>query len=134
VSGDRCGIASTIVRFYRTHKGYLSQWPTADFFVEIIGSLKYYFDASRGKPETRASKPNLPEYNSWTGEGAAGPGRKMDFGTAFGVYQPRAETDRQLGIDSGRGAYSDYDEAIRLAPYGYPEGASSPDPDTSAGG
>ena len=56
----------------------------------------------------------------------------MDFGTAFGVYQPRAETDRQLEMD--REAHSSYDEAIRLAPYGYQEGTSSPDPDTSAGG
>lgn len=56
----------------------------------------------------------------------------MDFATAFGVYQPRAETDRQLGIDRDMEAHSSYDEAIRLAPYGYPEGASSPD--TSAGG
>ena len=63
-----------------------------------------------------------------------GPGRKMDFATAFGVYQPRAETDRQLGIAREREAQSSYDEAIRLAPYGYQEGASSPDPDTSTGG
>ena len=107
---------------------YLSQWSTADFAVEIIGSLKYYFDALRGKPETRAtrSKPDLREYNNWTGEGV---GRKMDFGTAFGVYQPRAETDRQLEMVRGREA--SYDEAIRLAPYGYQGGASSPD---SAGG
>lgn len=58
----------------------------------------------------------------------------MDFGTAFGVYQPRAETDRQLRVDRGREAHSSYDEAIRLAPYGYQGGASSPDLVTSAGG
>ena len=115
----------------------MSQCSTADFAVEIIGSLKYYFDALRGKPETRTtrSKQNTREYNNWTREaGAAGPGRKMDFGTAFGVYQPRAETDRQLEIDRVREAHSSYDEAIRLAPYGYQGSASSPDPDTSAGG
>lgn len=58
----------------------------------------------------------------------------MDFGTAFGVYQPRAETDRQLRVDRSREAHSSYDEAIRLAPYGYQGGASSPDLVTSAGG
>jgi len=103
--------------------------------VEIVGSLKYYFDASRGKPGTRVTqgRPNLQGYNSRAGEGIGGPGRKMDFATAFGVYQPRAETDRQLGIGTGRGPQSSYDEAIRLAPYGYQEGGGSPDPDTSAG-
>ena len=103
-----------------------------DFVVEILGSLKYYFDALRGKPGTRAtqSHPDLGVHNGRTG---GGPGRKMDFGTAFGVYQSRAETDRQLGIDR-RGLQSSSDEAIRLAPYRYQEGASSPDPDTSAGG
>ena len=58
----------------------------------------------------------------------------MDFATAFGVYQPRAETDRQLGIDRGREQNSSYDEAIRLSPYGYQEGTSSPDPDIPVGG
>ncbi|KAF9652543.1 DUF300-domain-containing protein [Thelephora ganbajun] len=91
----------------------------ADFAMEIFGSLKYYFNALRGKPETRATQnhPNL----------------RMDFATAFGVYRPRAETSRQLGVGGSREPDSSYDEAIRLAPYGYQEGASSPDPDTSAG-
>ena len=103
--------------------------------MEIFGSLKYYFDALRGKPETRAtqSHPGLRVHNGRTGEGMAGPGRKMDFATAFGVYEPRAETDRKLGIAATREPRSSYDEGIRLAPYGYPEGANSPDPDTSTG-
>lgn len=54
----------------------------------------------------------------------------MDFGAAFGVYQPRAETDKQSAAD---GLESGYDEAIRLAPYGYQEGAGSPSPDPSVG-
>jgi len=117
------------------HTGvHLFKCPTADFAVEIIGSLKYYLNASRGKPGTRVTKshPDLRAYNSWTGGGMAGPGRKMDFATAFGVYQPRAETDRQSGIGGGREPQSSYDEAIRLAPYGYQEGGSLPEPDPSA--
>jgi len=107
-----------------------------DFAVEIVGSLKYYFDASRGKPGTRPTQDQLDirAHKERIGGGAGGPGRKMDFATAFGVYQPRAETDRQLGIARDRETHSSYDEAIRLAPYGYQEGASSPDPDTSAEG
>lgn len=90
--------------------------------MEIVGSLKYYFAASRGKPGTRVTqyRPDLK----------GGPGGKMDFATAFGVYQPRAETDRQLEVSRGR--ESSYDEAIRLAPYGYQEGRNSSDP--SVGG
>lgn len=108
----------------------------SDFVVEIVGSLKFYFDASRGKPGTRLSQgsQNPGEHNSRTGETWGGPGRKMDFATAFGVYQPRAETDRQLAIGIGREPVSSYDEGIRLAPYGYPEGGYSPEPDTSAEG
>ncbi|KAF9788384.1 DUF300-domain-containing protein [Thelephora terrestris] len=101
-----------------------------DFAVEIFGSLKYFLDALRGKPETRAVQ-GLRMQQSRTGDGMAGPGRKMDFATAFGVYTPRAETDRQLGVDSGE-PYSSYDEGIRLAPYRYQEGSTSPDPDSSA--
>lgn len=97
--------------------------------MEIVDSLKYYFDASRGKPGTRATQ---DPYDGPTGKGTAGPGRKMDFGAAFGVYQPRAETDRQLGVGRHREPESSYDEAIRLAPYGYQEGATSPEP--SVGG
>jgi hypothetical protein len=119
VSGDRYGIASTTVRLHLTHWFRLSERLTADLAVEIIGSLKYYFDASRGKPGTRAT----------TRKDAVGPGKKMDFGTAFGVYQPRAETDRQSGVSRVREPESSYDEAIRLAPYGY---GHSPDPSDGA--
>jgi len=76
---------------------------------------------------------DLRVYNSRTVEGMAGPGRKMDFATAFGIYQPRAETDRQLGIGGGREPRSSYDEVIRLAPYRYQEGGSLPDQDPSTG-
>ena len=103
----------------------MPQWSTVDFAVEIIGSLKYYVDALRGKPGTRETRSelNLRKYDSWTGEGVAGPGRKMDFGTAFGVYQRRTETDRQLQleINRGKGAHSSYD-GTRPASYGYQEG------------
>lgn len=68
-------------------------------------------------------------YRSQTGDGA-GPGRKMDFATAFGVYTPRAEIDRKFGVD-GREPESSYDEGIRLAPYRYQEGSTSPDPDAT---
>jgi len=95
--------------------------------MEIVGSLKYYFDASRGKSGTRMTQ---YAHGGRTGEDKTGPGRKMDFGTAFGVYQPRAETDRQLG--RLREPESSSDEAIRLAPYGYQEGASSPEPSVGA--
>lgn len=71
-------------------------------------------------------------YHSRTGDDKAGPGRKMDFATAFGVYTPRAETDRQLGVED-REPYSSYGEEIRLAPYNYKEHSVSPDPDTSVG-
>lgn len=113
----------------------MSKWFTVDFAVEIFGSIKYYIDALRGKPGTRTtqSHPSPRTFNSRTGEGVSGPGRKMDFATAFGVYQPRAETDRKLRIDRGGEANSS-SEAIRLAPYGYPEGSTSPDPEISAGG
>jgi len=107
-----------------------------DFAVEIIGSMKYYFDASRSKPGTRTAQ-GLPDPLGYSGrkeEATRDPGKKMDFGTAFGVYQPRAETDRQLGVSRRRELQSSSDEAIRLAPYRYQEGASSPDPDTSAEG
>ena len=97
--------------------------------MEIIDSLKYYFDASRGKPGTRATQ-HHPDLGGRTGKGMGGPGGKMDFGTAFGVYQPRAETDRQL--EASRGGDSSYDEAIRLAPYGYQEGSNSPEPSVGA--
>jgi len=97
--------------------------------MEIFGSLKYYFSALWGKSGTRTTQHG---YSGHTGEDKTGPGRKMDFATAFGVYQPRAETDRQLGR-GGRGEpESSYDEEIRLAPYGYQEGASSPDPSVGA--
>lgn len=119
VSGDRYGTASTTVRPHLTHWFRLSKRPTGDLAVEIIGSLKYYFDAARGKPGTRTS----------TGKDAVGPGKKMDFGTAFGVYQPRVETDRQLGVNRVREPESSYDEAIRLAPYRY---GHSPDPSDGA--
>jgi len=107
-----------------------------DFALEIIGSLKYYFNASRSKAGSRVAqgRPNLQGYDSQTGEGMAGPGRKMDFGTAFGVYQPRAETDRQLGIGGGREPQSSYDEGIRLAPYSYQEGIGSPGSDSPGEG
>lgn len=68
---------------------------------------------------------------SRTGDGMGGRGRKMDFATAFGVYTPRAETDRKLAADD-REPDSSYDEGIRLAPYRYKEGSTSPDPDSSA--
>jgi len=97
----------------------------SDFVMEIVGSLKYYFDASRGKPGTRTTR---YAYGGRTGGDKTGAGRKMDFATAFGVYQPRAETDKQLGLGGHREPDSSYDEAIRLAPYGYQEGASSPEP------
>ena len=71
-------------------------------------------------------------YHTRTGDGMAGPGRKMDFATAFGVYTPRAETDRQLGADGGE-PDSSCDEGIRLAPYRYKEGSGSPDPDVLDG-
>ena len=66
------------------------------------------------------------------GDDMTGPGRKMDFATAFGVYTPRAETDRQLGV-GGREPDSSYDEGVRLAPYPYKEASGSPDPDPSLG-
>ena len=94
--------------------------------MEIFGSLKYYFNAIRGKPGTRTTQ---HAYGGRKGEDKTGPGRKMDFATAFGVYQPRAETDRQLGRGEPE---SSYDEEIRLAPYGYQEGASSPEPSVGA--
>jgi len=100
-----------------------------DFVVEIFGSLKYYLDALRGKPETRATQghPGTRMYRSRTGGDMAGPGTKMDFATAFGVYTPRAETDKELGADD---RYHD-GEGIRLAPYHYKGSPSSPDPDIS---
>ena len=90
--------------------------------MEIFGSLKYYSTASRSKLQHRR------DVN--TREGKGGPRGKMDFGAAFGVYQPRAETDKQSAAD---GLESGYDEAIRLAPYGYQEDAGSPSPDPSVG-
>lgn len=104
-----------------------------DFAVEIFGSLKYYLDALRGKPETRGTKnhPGTRMYRSRTEDHMAGPVGKMDFGTAFGVYQPRAETDKQLGVGGGEPHSSD-DEGIRLAPY-HRHPSVSPDPDTSVG-
>lgn len=113
--------------------GIYSESAVADFAVEIFGSLKYYLDAFQGKPETRATQrhPGARMYRSRTGDVMTGPGRKMDFATAFGVYTPRAETDRQFGVDS-REPDSSYDEGIRLAPYPYKD-SGSPDPDTSAG-
>ena len=102
--------------------------------MEIFGSLKYYIDASRGKPETRAPQghPGTRVYRGRTGDDIAGPGRKMDFATAFGVYTPRAETDRRLEV-AGREPGSSHDEEIRLAPFHYKEESVSPEPDTSAG-
>lgn len=85
--------------------------------MEILGSLSYYFKTLRTKLGTR-------------GGDVAGRERKMDFATAFGVYQPRAETDRQLGVVGHGELQSSYDEVIRLAPYGYHE--SSPDPSVGA--
>ena len=94
--------------------------------MEIVGSLKYYFSAARGKTGTQTAQ------YAYGGDDKTGPGRKMDFATAFGVYQPRSETDRQLGLGGHREPDSSYDEGIRLAPYGYQEGASSPEPSVGA--
>ena len=102
--------------------GIYSEWPVADFAVEIFGSLKYYFDTLRGKSETRTTQSH-PGTRTYTGGDIVGPTGKMDFATAFGVYKPRADTDRELVREPD-------DEAIRLAPYPYKDssGSGSPDP------
>lgn len=132
--GDPYGTALISVSLHRNTLGFVSERTTADFVVEIFGSLKYYLDALRGKPETRATQghPGLRMYRSRTGGGMATSGGQMDFATAFGVYTPRAETDRKLGVEGAEPVVG-YEEGIRLAPYKYQESPSSPEPDDSAG-
>ena len=47
---------------------------TGDFFMEIVGSLRFYVDYMQGKPFTHSSGSNSPRE-----------GRKKNFGEAFGV-------------------------------------------------
>lgn len=86
-----------------------------DFAVEIWGSLKFYFDYSRKKPGTHGpSRLDGEGYN--TNPNIAGPGRKMNFGEAFGVDKSRRPGKKAGIIPMSRASY---DENIRLAPYGY---------------
>jgi hypothetical protein len=73
----------------------LSKWPTADFAVEIIGSLKYYFDASRGKPGTRATQSRIyPSTIAGQGKVHGGPWEEDGFwNRVWGIPAPRR--DRQ---------------------------------------
>lgn len=77
---------------------------SADFFVEIGGSLKYFFNSAHSKPSTQSNSRRsksmlLPNYKS------------MNFDQAFGVQSKRYPA-------TAAAASSDpSDERIHLAPY-----------------
>ncbi|KAG2037146.1 organic solute transporter Ostalpha-domain-containing protein [Suillus americanus] len=75
-----------------------------DFFTEIGGSFKFFFNRTRGASSTQSSK-------------------KMDFAQAFGVGG-RSATDGDKSL---------IEESIRLAPYPYsdPHNANSASPELS---
>lgn len=84
--------------------------PAADFFVEIVGSIKFYVDRLRNRHGD--SRPRVTVTDSTTGK----PKAKANFEEAFGFsgYQTTevADPDRMRIRGS-------YDENIRLAPYTY---------------
>ena len=121
--------------------------PPADFAIEIWGSLKFFVNYARGKPDTRGSR--LPTITEVNGKQR----RKLDFGQAFGVYpahpvargsstgfSPYGGSQDELGM-GGRGGESrmhaqraSYEEDIRLAPYTYGNRSVGGDIGASASG
>ncbi len=97
----------------------------ADFAREIWGSLKFFINHARGKPDPPASR--LPMTTELDGKQRP----RMDFGQAFGVYPVKPQgsstgfssSPRMGGVGGGesrkQGQRPSYDEDIRLAPYTY---------------
>jgi hypothetical protein len=84
---------------------------SADFVAEIWGTFKFYFDYARNKPGTRAASSGFDDRRYHPG--IAGPGRKADFGEAFGFNRHRGGALPQPVPASP----NSYDENIRLTPY-----------------
>ena len=73
-----------------------AQLHTADFAIEIAGSLKFFIDYARGKPGTHG--PRVQITDSQTGKTYP----KMDFGEAFGVYpRPYDRSGYPMSAPSG---------------------------------
>jgi len=90
-----------------------------DFVIEIAGSLKFFFDCSRGKRPTHA-----PARRASIGGAANNGNNKMDFGEAFGVSGSTYSKPRPAAVSGESPTIRprpSYDEDIRLAPYSYNE-------------
>jgi len=84
-----------------------------DFFVEIVGSLKFFLGCARGKPSVHSGRRSDAAFvNNY---------KSMDFGQAFGVNDSKYPADMVSTNDnpSAIRPRASYDEEIRLAPYPY---------------
>jgi hypothetical protein len=86
----------------------------SDFVVEILGSLKFFIDYARGKPNTHSTR---------IAKGSDG--RKLDFGEAFGV---EGSERGPAAMRRNNAAGVEDEENVRLQPY-----PSSPPPQLSDG-
>lgn len=85
---------------------------TADFLVEIVGSLKFFVDYVRRKPYTRGPRVTITEFDGKTRT-------RMNLDEAFGVSMPQYRTYAPSESTSDVPPRVSYDENIRLAPYSY---------------
>ena len=85
---------------------------TADFAVEIVGSLKFFVDFVLRKPYTRGPRVTVTEFDGKTRT-------RMNLGEAFGVSMPQYRTYAPSESTSDVPPRVSYDENIRLAPYSY---------------
>ena len=83
---------------------------TADFAIEIAGSLKYFLDRLRNRGDAKRIRAMVTDKN---GQNVP----RMNFEEAFGFYgyQPGVT---QVG--SNRRHQHSYDAEARFAPYSYP--------------
>lgn len=84
---------------------------SGDFFIEIMGSLKYFADQCRHRKGAK-------QLRVTTTDGNGKEHQRANFEEAFGFagYQTQQPTDSDVRL---RGSY---DENIRLAPYTYADG------------
>jgi len=89
-----------------------------DFIIEILGSLRFFLNAARGKARSHRQAAVTTDSNG-------GSTSKMSFGQAFGVSTGRAAYTNAVANPSSEYALNypraSYDEDIRLAPYTYAE-------------
>lgn len=95
-----------------------------DFFIEIVGSMKYFVDRWRNRK-------NAPQMRVMVTDEHGKQHPRMNFEEAFGFsgYETQEATESDIRL---RGSY---DENIRLAPYTYSgEGAVTPVPTIGSDG